>query len=235
MTSASQSLVVLGAVAIGCVVWPSRAGQGVVWGPGARPQSGRSPRRRRHRRGELTAREDVADLLALLAAPLRSGIAPGAAVTAALAAAGRLHSSLDVLVEELRRRAETGEPLAAVWLAQGERLGSADLRWVGQAWLLTERTGAALAPALVAAEQVLRTRTRAEARLRTVAAGPRASMAILSLLPLGGPFVGAAFGLGPGALYLASPLATASGVMGLALAVFGWRWGRRILARAGEP
>jgi tight adherence protein B len=105
------------------------------------------------------------------------------------------------------------------------------MAFVARAWALSERTGAPLADAIDTAVEVLRDRRRAEERLAAAGAGPRASMAVLCLLPLSGPVVGLACGVGPRQLYLGSPAATASALTGLALAGLAVWWSRRLLAR----
>jgi hypothetical protein len=57
-------------------------------------------------------------------------------------------------------------------------------------------------------------------------------MVVLVLLPCSAPLVGLAVGLSPAELYLSSPAATFSGLLGLLLVVLGWWWSHRILARA---
>jgi tight adherence protein B len=224
MTSQGSSALVFAAVAAVCLVWPARSRRGSDLGPRA------APRRRAGRPGR-GGTGDLADLLALLAAPLRAGVPPPVAVTAALRAAP-VNSRLTALVAGLRRAAETGDSLADEWLAHGRDQAWTDLTFIGQAWVLTERTGAPLAEALADAERVLRDRTRASGRLDAIAAGPRASMAVLTALPLAGPLVGLTFGLSPSDLYRASPVSAASCGLGLGLTLLGWWWGRRILARA---
>lgn len=125
-----------------------------------------------------------------------------------------------------------GEPVSASWLSHGNRLDSDALRFVGQAWALSERTGAPLADALAASEEVLRARARSRDRLTSAAAGPRASMGVLTMLPLSGPVVGLACGIGPRELYFSTTWSTASLVAGIGFAGFGWWWSRGILERA---
>jgi tight adherence protein B len=60
-------------------------------------------------------------------------------------------------------------------------------------------------------------------------------MVLLAMLPLCGPLVGAAFGLSPVALYLSSPVATASLSVGVGLAFLAWMVSRRIIDRALRP
>ena len=125
-----------------------------------------------------------------------------------------------------------GEPVSTTWLSHGHRLDSDALRFVGQAWALSERTGAPLADALAASEEVLRARVRSRERLASAAAGPRASMGVLTLLPLSGPVVGLACGIGPWQLYFSTTWATTSLVVGVGFAMLGWWWSRAILERA---
>jgi tight adherence protein B len=166
--------------------------------------------------------------LSLLAAALRVGTTPALAlvtVARAMSPGPELRALLVDLVG-----AEPGDPgLTAVWHWHAERLDSEDLRFVGRAWQLTERTGAPLAVALVSVERVLRTRQRARERVATAAAGPRSSMAVLVALPCAGPLVGLAFGIDPVALYLSSTAAIASAVLGFVLALLAWVWARRII------
>ncbi|HEV7195646.1 MAG TPA: type II secretion system F family protein [Pedococcus sp.] len=177
---------------------------------------------------------ELADLLALMSAPIRIGVPPATAVRVAIESApgaGPLRRVYDDLV----RNVEAGESLSDVWLLHADALGSGDLRLVGQAWRLTELTGAPLAGALIAAEEVLRGRERSRLSLAAAVAGPRASMAVLALLPLCGPFVGVAFGIGPRELYFSSAAATASLAMGVATGLLAWVWSRSIVHRALIP
>jgi tight adherence protein B len=139
---------------------------------------------------------------------------------------------LRLVYDDLVRSVEAGENLSAVWLRHADTLCSGDLRFVGQAWRLTELTGAPLASALGAAEAVLRSRERSRLGLNAAVAGPRASMAVLTLLPLCGPLVGLAFGVGPRQLYLSSVAATASLVIGAFIGLVAWLWSRTIVQRA---
>jgi tight adherence protein B len=170
---------------------------------------------------------ELADTIALLIGPLRRGVPPATALRAAVDAVG-VRGVLRQSFADLLDAAGRGDALADVWLRQAEALDSADLRFVAQAWRLTERTGAPLAQALESAEEVLRERRVSRERLAAMTAGPRASMAVLTALPLAGPMVVAAFGFGPVALYLSSPIAMASVVVGLVLALLGW-WGSRVI------
>ena len=195
-------------------------------------QVSRSPRRRRRGRAHTVAMEAaLAELVAAIAAPLRAGVAPSVALAAA--APGCAHDpALGPLLRDLVEATSTGSSAAAVWLLHADSRGSADLHFVGQAWGLSERAGAPLADALECSEDVLRARARGRERVASAAAGPRASMAVLCLLPASGPVVGAAVGVDPRSLYFSSPIATASLILGVVLAAGAWWWSRAILRRA---
>lgn len=173
----------------------------------------------------------LAELVGALSAPLRAGVAPSLALAAAEPVCGD-DPVLGLLLRDLVEATRRGSSPAEVWLRHAHARGSADLRFMGQAWALSERTGAPLAEALATGEEVLRARARGRERLAGAAAGPRASMAVLCLLPASGPVVGAAMGVDPRTLYLSSPLAAGSLVLGLLLAAGAWWWSRRILERA---
>jgi tight adherence protein B len=173
----------------------------------------------------------LAELVAAVAAPLRAGVAPSVALAAAAPSCAD-DPALGPLLRDLVEATRTGTSAAAVWLRHADAQGSADLHFVGQAWGLSELTGAPLADALACGEELLRARARGRERVASAAAGPRASMAVLCLLPASGPVVGVAVGVDPRSLYFSSPIATASLLLGLVLAAGGWWWSRRILGRA---
>jgi tight adherence protein B len=235
-----MSGVVLAVAVVAVLLWPGRRrrrdlGVGVATRARPRRDAGIAGRlsRRRVALG-VTAQTDLGDAIAAMAAPVHTGIPPAIALRAAVGAmpaGGPLQPLFDDLVDAAAR----GESIAAVWIRHADERGSADLRFVGQAWGLSEVTGAPLASALQTAEQVLRGRQRSRQRLATAVAGPRASMAVLALLPLCGPLVGLAFGVSPRALYLSSGAAMASVVTGVLLGVLAWWWSRRIIAGAIRP
>lgn len=234
------SWVVVGVAMVAVLLWPGRRrrwrGGGVAAAP-ARPRgdarvAGRLSRRRVGFR--VTAQTELGDAIALMASPVHIGVPPATALRAAVKAMP-IGGPLQPLFDDLVDAAARGESIAAVWLRHADEQESADLRFVGQAWGLSEVTGAPLASALQTAEQVLRGRQRSRQRLATAVAGPRASMAVLALLPLCGPVVGLAFGVSPRALYLSSTAATASVVTGVLMGVLAWWWSHRIILRTIQP
>ena len=66
-------------------------------------------------------------------------------------------------------------------------------------------------------------------------AGPRASATVLTLLPLTGPLFGLACGIDPVMLYLWSPVAMVSVVLGVALVWAGRVWCARMIRAAVRP
>lgn len=220
-------------MAVAVLVWPGANHRADDVGP-AQPRGPESPFglvRRWRRGGRSVAHAELGDAIALMAAPVRVGVTPASALRAAVAAMP-VGGPLQGLFDDLVGAAARGESVAAVWLRHAQERGNADLRFVGQAWWLTEVTGAPLASALDTAEQVLRDRERSRQRLTSAVAGPRASMAVLALLPLCGPFVGLAFGVSPRALYLSSNAAMVSVALGVLIGLLAWWWSRRIIAGA---
>lgn len=231
--------VVLAVAVVAVLLWPGRRRRdlGVGVATRARPRgdvgiAGRLTRRRVPL--GVTAQTELGDAIALMAAPVHTGVPPATALRAAVKAMPT-GGPLQPLFDDLVAAAARGESIAAVWLRHADERESADLRFVGQAWGLSEMTGAPLARALQTAEQVLRGRQRSRQRLASAVAGPRASMAVLALLPLCGPLVGLAFGVSPRALYLSSGAAMASVVTGVLMGVLAWWWSRRIIAGAIRP
>lgn len=212
----------LGAVVVGAalglcarLVWPRRRVPGAA-APRMRPDH---------------VADEVAAALDSLAMCLRAGLTPAAALRVA---AGRLleGSPVRAALREVARAVARGEPASTVWDRHTRAVEP--LRQVAGAWVLTERTGTALEPALSWAAAQLRERRAAAERLNATTAGARASMAILLLLPLSGPAFGLFVGLSPMQLYGSLGAALAC-IVGMGCAVAGWFASRRILARALLP
>jgi len=193
---------------------------------------GRLTRRRTRRRAADPWVADFAEVVAvgldagldLPAAALASARSPGV-VAGAPWLAGHLHDCVEA-GWGVTPLLETDADLSA-----DER---GDLGLLIAAWTLAERVGAAASTVTASAAASIRERHGAADRTAVVVAGPRASMVLLSALPLAGPAVAALVGMPPARLYDsgASRVLAATGVL---LTVLGWWWARTLLRRAGRP
>lgn len=204
-------------------------------GPEAPARRSRLPARVRRRHEAAALHDELVHVVGLLSAALAAGVVPITGIRCVAEAVGR-DGPMGQTLHRLEAAGRCGDGLGEVWQEQAVRLASDDVAFVGRAWALSEHTGAPLAEALRSAEDVLRTRRRAQERLAAAAAGPRASMAVLAALPAAGPAAGLLVGMSPVSLYLSSPAALGSLALGICLLAFGWWWSRRILATAArEP
>ena len=190
-----------------------------------------------------------------LAQHLRASIRRGRGVARVLDLEGGRDDDLDLdldLLRDLDPAILDGEPGAGAHPGPGvpdahggafsgfggaRRLRAAehrDLTHLVAAWRLAEGVGAAAADVTASAASSVRERQAAHERTAVVMAGPRASMLLLSALPLAGPFAALLLGIPPGRLYdsAASRLLAAAGV---GLTALGWWWARRLLSHAGRP
>ncbi|MBC9822464.1 type II secretion system F family protein [Terrabacter sp. MAHUQ-38] len=213
--------------------------------------------RLRRRPGELV--DDVLDLLRGIAPGLESGLTPSRAIdlaatsglgpdrvalarqavlarrrrtTARGASAGQ---DIDLLVGQLLHVAEHAQPLSPIWAEWAQRSASAELRLVAAAWRLSERTGAPLASAVDRAVRGLLDARARRGKVAVAVAGPRATVTVLTVLPLTGPLFGMACGIDPVTLYLGSPVATISAASGITLGWAGRAWCRRMIRSAVRP
>ncbi|WP_353952476.1 hypothetical protein V6K52_03255 [Knoellia sp. S7-12] len=182
----------------------------------------------RRRRGwvadfaELSAVGLDAGLPGAEAARLACEVGGSAATRTEFAALGEQISATQV------RGRSVGECLSRA--AEGDR----DLAFLAAAWQLTDEFGVAAAPAARASAAVLRERAASDDRRTVLAAGPRASMWLLTLLPLSGPLVALVLGLPVGDVY-GSNASLAAAFGGLCLTAIGWFWSRTVLRRALRP
>lgn len=179
--------------------------------------------------------ESLGDALDIVASALRAGLPPPVALALARDATvwgrcetervGRVVASLD-----------QGVGTASAWLLPSDEDAAVDAyRTVGGVWDLALQTGGPLAEAVDYLSDHLREQARLHGRLEALAAGPRASARLLTLLPLVGPALAVLVGADPQDLYLSSTAAGGSAVIGLVLTVVGWRWSRAMVARAARP
>ena len=183
-----------------------------------------------HRAAAISSPELLAFLEAIAPA-LEAGMAPAAALL--IAADSRCDpgrpDQLDALVRAMASSAADGRKLGPLWRQASEAAGSAELLLLAQAWSLTEDIGAPLAQAVRTTAELLEARIAHERRLIAAIAGAKATVNVLTVLPVGGPLLALVLGIGPGELYGSSGLTQASLVLGLCLAVIGRWWVGRMV------
>lgn len=138
-------------------------------------------------------------------------------------------------VHDAVRAAEAGASVGRVWQRWADDSRSRTLSFLAAAWLLSERTGAPLAEAVARAAARTRGELSRRRRVSAAVAGPRATVNVLSALPLVGPLFGLASGLDPSEVYLSSPLVVAAVALGLVLLLVGRWWCRRLVGSVLEP
>lgn len=239
-----MSLVVGFLTGAGILMWPDpfgrrrlailpRVSSGSVVVPRSVPRSA-SERARHCLPGRSVAGVTAQDLLGLLEAvapALEAGMAPASALRLAADArsgSGRL-DPLAALVRGMASAAADGATLGPLWREAAESAGSPELLLLAQAWSLTEDMGAPLAQAVRTTAGLLEARIAQERRLAGAVAGAKATVNVLTVLPVGGPLLALVLGIGPGELYGGSRLTQGSLVLGLCLAGIGRLWVHRMV------
>lgn len=229
--------------AVGILMWPDRfalcrlailpRSSASVLVPRSVPASAWARARlwRPGRRAAEMRTQDLLGLLEAIAAALEAGMAPAAALRiAADARSGPGRTDLlTALARAMASAAADGSPLGPLWREAAESAGSAELLILAQAWSLTEDMGVPLAQAVRTTARLLETRIAHERRLAAAVAGAKATVNVLTVLPIGGPLVALVLGIGPGELYGSSRLTQGSLVLGLCLAGIGRWWVRRMV------
>jgi tight adherence protein B len=137
------------------------------------------------------------------------------------------------LVAVLADQAEAGARLEPVWRASAERLESPALTAIAEGWGMSERHGAPVVPVLDALVAALRDEARAAAAIESSLAAPRATAALLGVLPLGGVILGELVGVHPLAVLFGTAMGRIALCAGL-IASFGGRLWMARLVRAAE-
>lgn len=181
----------------------------------------------------------VADFAEVVAVGLDAGLDLPAAALASARSPG-VRSRAPWLSARLQGSVDDGRPVTTV-LEGGCAVDSGigpevrrDLALLVAAWRLAEEVGAAASAVTTSAATSVRERRAAVDRTAVVVAGPRASMVLLSAMPLAGPAAALVVGLPPGRLY-DSVGARVLGLVGLLLTAVGWWWARGLLRRARRP
>lgn len=140
---------------------------------------------------------------------------------------------IETVAEEARTTGKELGPLLARAAAQASG-GGEELVFLARAWTLSDSVGAPAAPAARLAAATLRTRTRRAEQSAALVSGPRASMWMLTVLPIAGPVAVALLGGDLSAFY-GSAVPVLLVLFGLVLTLIGWWWARTILRRAARP
>lgn len=158
-------------------------------------------------------------------------MAPAAALRVAADANSGSHQGdrLDFVTRAMAAAAADGASLGPLWGAAARSTGSVELLLLAQAWSLTEDMGAPLAQAVRTTAGLLEARIAHERRLAAAVAGARATVNVLTVLPVGGPLMALVLGIGPVELYAGSRLTEACLILGLGLACVGRLWVRRMV------
>lgn len=178
------------------------------------------------RRGRaLAARRDaVLETLTGLATELRGGAEPRTALAVAAEAAGLAR------VAVAARHPAADVP--AVLRAAGAAPGGSLLLDLAAAWEVVAVTGGGLAGPVTRLVTGCRADDAARRELDAALAGPRATAALLSVLPLGGIAMGSALGADPTGFLLGTGAGRACLLGGAVLVAAGVWWTRAITGRA---
>ncbi|MFC7341086.1 type II secretion system F family protein [Saccharopolyspora griseoalba] len=190
--------------------------------------------RRARRAGERGLRhaDELAEALRLLVAQLRSGAHPAVAAADAAAEAG---PAVAGPFGDLAATARLGGEVTSLPLDEAPPDLRASLGRLIRAWALAERHGVALADLLDSVRRDLERRTAFRREVDAKLAGPRATAAVLTGLPLLGLLFGEAMG--------ARPLEVLSGglsgqlvlLTGTALLAAGVLWSERLTGSVVRP
>jgi tight adherence protein B len=167
----------------------------------------------------------LADGLAAFGAELRAGRPPEDAARLAGAASGRPGCA-----QALIRAVGSVGPGPAPPLAEGPF--PAALERISLAAGLSRHTGCSLATVIGAVEDDLRARQAHGRELRSLTAGPRASVALLAGLPVLGLAMGSGVGADPWHVLTATGAGQLLLVLGVGLELAGISWSARLTARA---
>ena len=187
----------------------------------------RQVRAGRARAATIATRTDTIAALDLLAAELRAGVLPAAALAG-------LEEEIPVLRPAAVAASSGGDVVAALRLA-GERPGAEALVDLAAAWHVAERAGAPLAAVLDRVATAARDDAEADREVAAEAAPARATGRLMAVLPVLGLGLGAGMGADPVQVITGTMLGALCLCGGVVLAAAGVVWVDRIVASAGAP
>ncbi|MFE7132776.1 type II secretion system F family protein [Streptomyces sp. NPDC057638] len=181
--------------------------------------------RRRERRAE-----EVIAFCGALSGELRAGLTPGRALVWAAGSTGGLGPGEAAVVAAARFGGDVPHALRG---AAGEP-GAEGLVGVAACWRVAVDSGAGLAEGLDRLEESLRAERDHHRDLRARLAGPRATAALLAVLPVLGLALGTALGAQPLSVLSYTPGGWLCLFAGVALEASGLWWAVRIVRRAED-
>lgn len=186
-------------------------------------------RERSRAQARITAMSAVVDALGGIVAELRAGVSPADAVDSAAADLNVRHATAAAELRALGAAARLGCD-ATVQLRMRDHADPVLLAVarIARGWALAHRHGLPLADVLDSVRRDVESSARFAARLRAMMAGPRASGAVLAVLPALGIALGEAMGARPLAVLTTSGGGQLLLVCGAALVLAGTAWCGRL-------
>jgi tight adherence protein B len=175
-------------------------------------------------------RRRAVEACAALAGELRAGRAPSRALEVAAGVAEG--PSAEALRAASAAALWGGSVPAALRTTSARSAVPELLRGLAACWQVCAQAGSGLAAAVERLADGLRARQAQERAVAAALAGPRASAALLALLPLAGVALAAGLGARPLHVLLHTPLGIGCLVLGLALDALGLLWTRQLVTRA---
>lgn len=222
----AAAIAVLGALGGLIVLGPAGAVAGTAVGVGWQGRRGA----RRSQRAAESAVVELAASLGRITEELRAGAHPAAALSG-LTADGPIARAAWGPAAQAAALGD-GVPAALVAEAGRHRPLDRELRHIAAVWALAERHGVPLADLLAGVHEDLRWRIAYAGRVRAQLAGPRATAAVLTALPVLGILLGELVGAGPLTVLRSGMPGQLLVVIGIGLALAGSAWVGQILRSA---
>lgn len=217
----------------------------LVWPPPIRPWPVRrtsvvTPRPRSRMRRPIRGarrtrrREVVTELLRSLQPATTAGVPPAAALSAAAATTARGCADdpgFAAAVLRLGEAAAAGVDLPVEFDRMATEFDIPELSLVGASWSMSDDLGCSLGAATSTAVQLLEAQQERDRAVRIAISGPRATMQLLTGLPVAGIGIAALAGVPPTRLYAGGLGVVALGTGVLLLALGRW-WSGRLIRRA---
>lgn len=195
--------------------------------PGSLAMRGRRARDRRRR-------SVITEMLRSLEPATRAGVPPAVALGAAAQLAARGSAADPAFAEalgDLAAAAIAGDDVPARLRRLAVDFDLPEVSVAAASWSLSEDLGGSLGAATTTALGLLEAQDQRDRAVRAALAGPRATMQLLTGLPLAGIAIAALVGVSPARLY-AGVLGAASLTIGVTLLVLGRWWSGRLIRRA---